>query len=233
MTRTSRPRAGTRIGRALAALLLAAGLVAGCGGDDGDGDAAGGGATATTPSSAAPSPASPAAPSPDGNGSDDGSDENGSDDGGSPPPFPADTSPDTQAASADAFGTVTAVRVGRHAGFDRVVLEFGGAGTPGWDVRYTDDPARQGSGEPVDLAGNATLQVTVTGVGNPPDTGVDEYAGPRTFAAGDTANVTEVFFDGTFEGTTAVLVGTGSETPFRVYLLEDPARVVLEVADPA
>ena len=43
--------------------------------------------------------------------------------------------------------------------------------------------------------------------------------------------VVEVFFDGTFEGVTAVLFGTEAETPFRVYLLERPTRVDLGVAD--
>jgi hypothetical protein len=44
--------------------------------------------------------------------------------------------------------------------------------------------------------------------------------------------VTEVAFDATFEGSTVAFVGTSAKTPFRVYLLESPARVVVEVADP-
>jgi hypothetical protein len=42
-----------------------------------------------------------------------------------------DTRPDTHAASPVAFGNVTDVRIGHHDGFDRVVLDFGGRGTPG------------------------------------------------------------------------------------------------------
>ena len=45
--------------------------------------------------------------------------------------------------------------------------------------------------------------------------------------------VTEVAFDGTFEGTTVAFVGTTDEVPFRVYSLSSPTRVVLEVADPS
>jgi hypothetical protein len=47
----------------------------------------------------------------------------------------------------------------------------------------------------------------------------------------DTGSVTEVLFDGTFEGQSVAFVGTGARTPFRVYLLENPTRVVLEIAD--
>ena len=43
--------------------------------------------------------------------------------------------------------------------------------------------------------------------------------------------VTEVVPDATFEGMTVVFVGTAARTPFRVYALENPARVVVEVAD--
>ena len=49
-------------------------------------------------------------------------------------------------------------------------------------------------------------------------------------SAADTEVVTEIVFDSTFEGTTVAFVGTNARAPFRVYLLEAPTRVVLEVA---
>ena len=52
--------------------------------------------------------------------------------------FPADIEPDTAQASTDAAVTVSDIRIGGHDGFDRVVFEVGGTGTPGWDVRYVD-----------------------------------------------------------------------------------------------
>jgi hypothetical protein len=145
-------------------------------------------------------------------------------------PFPADAEPDVEAASADASVTVHAIRVGRHAGFDRVVFELGGAGTPGWDVRYVDAASSQGSGEPIDVAGDAVLQVTLTGAGYPYDTGVEEYSGGHVSASGTRA-VTEVAFDGTFEGTSVGYVGTAGRAPFRVFLLDSPTRVVVDVSD--
>ena len=153
-------------------------------------------------------------------------------DGTTAPPFPANAEPDTAEASADARVTVSAVRIGAHDGFDRVVLEVGGEGQPGWDVRYVDSAGSQGSGDPVEVAGNAVLQVTLTGVGYPYDTGVEEVpAGERITAAG-TGTVTELVYDATFEGTSVAFVGTSARAPFRVYLLEAPTRVVLEVAHP-
>ena len=149
------------------------------------------------------------------------------------PPFPGNAEPDTADPSSGAAVTVSDIRVGRQDGFDRVVFEVGGTGTPGWDVRYVDAASSQGSGAPVDVAGKAVLQVTLTGVGYPYDTGVEEYSASGPLSAAGTKVVTEVAFDATFEGTTMAFVGTTAKAPFRVYLLQNPARVVLEVADPS
>lgn len=148
-------------------------------------------------------------------------------------PFPANTDPDTAAASAGASVTVRDVRLGRQDGFDRVVFEVGGKGTPGWDVRYVDAAASQGSGKPIGVAGAATLQVSLTGVGYPYATGVPEYSAHGPLTAAGTQAVTEVHYDATFEGTAEAFVGTKSKAPFRVYLLQNPTRVVLEVAHPS
>jgi hypothetical protein len=110
------------------------------------------------------------------------------------------------------------------------VFEVGGTGTPGWDVRYVDVASSQGSGDAVDVAGDAVLQVSLTGAGYPYDTGVEEFSSSGAVSASDTDVVTEVVFDATYEGTTTAFVGTTRKAPFRVYLLESPARVVVEVA---
>ena len=94
-----------------------------------------------------------------------------------------------------------------------------------------DAPASQGSGKPIDVAGDAALQVTITGAGYPYDTGVDEFSSNGPVTGAGTETVTEVAFDATFEGTTVAFVGTRSQAPFRVYLLENPTRVVVDVAD--
>ena len=200
----------------LSTLVVSSVVLAGCGGEDPG--------RASSGSSAAPDAGgtSAAASVTDGDAAEDGSSD--------APPFPGDAEPDTVQQSSDARVTVSDIRLGRHDGFDRVVFEVGGSGTPGWDVRYVDRAVSQGSGDPVEVAGEAVLQVTLTGMGYPYDTGVEEYAsGP--LAADDAQVVTEVVFDATYEGTTAAFVGTAGRTPFRVYALDSPTRVVVEVAD--
>ncbi|WP_454729596.1 AMIN-like domain-containing (lipo)protein [Cellulosimicrobium protaetiae] len=149
-----------------------------------------------------------------------------------PLPFPANTEPDTQDPSADAALTVTDIRVGHHDGYDRVVFELGGTGTPGWRVEYVDQPVDDGKGDVVAVDGDAYLQVMISGSGYPMDTGVDEYAGPNPVRAGDDGEVEEVLLRGVFEGYTQAFVGVDDERrPFRVFSLEDPTRVVVDVRD--
>jgi hypothetical protein len=200
-------------------LLLATALLAACGNSTPATSPSASTGEATSSSSASSAPTSAAASS--------AAEETGTD----TPSFEGDTQPATREASADALLTVSDIRTGRQDGYDRVVLELGGTGTPGWDVRYVDQASSQGSGDPVEVAGEAVLQVTVTGVGYPYDTGVEEWAGPNPLPGNGTQTVTEVVWDATFEGTSVAFVGTTGQAPFRVYALEDPTRVVVEVAD--
>lgn len=144
------------------------------------------------------------------------------------PPFVADTRPATAVPSPGAAVTLTDVRVGRHAGFDRVVFEVDGVGLPGWDARYVPEARSAGSGLPVAVAGAAVLELGLTGVGLPGDTGVPPYAGPDPIAAAGPA-VREIVLDTTFEGQLVSFLGITAERPFRVYRLQSPNRVVVEV----
>ncbi|MCB7137929.1 AMIN-like domain-containing (lipo)protein [Cellulosimicrobium marinum] len=149
-----------------------------------------------------------------------------------PVPFPANTDPDTQDPSADAMLTVTDVRVGHHDGYDRVVLELGGTGAPGWRVEYVDEPRDDGSGNAVDVDGDAYLQVMISGSGYPFDTGVEEFDTSTPVPGPEDGEIEEVLLRGVFEGYTQAFVGVDDERrPFRAFALEDPARVVVDVRD--
>lgn len=220
-----------RTATAVTGLLLGAVLaVAGCSGGGDDSPTA----TLTSSDDPAPTPTDGTTSGPtSGSTSSTGSTGSTDDDGDpSAPPFAADASPDTADPSADASLTVSDVRVGRHDGFDRVVFELGGTGTPGWRVEYVQDAVDDPSGQVLDVDGDGTLQVILTGTGYPTDTGVPEYAGANPLRVGGTESVEEVWLRGVFEGQTLAFVGVDDDaTPFRVYLLQDPVRVVLEVAD--
>lgn len=126
--------------------------------------------------------------------------------------------------------TVTDVQIASHDEFDRVTFEITGDGLAGWLVEYDDDPATQGEGAPVELAGDATLRVGVTNVVLPPDApeGVepffDDLAGPQGGV------ITEIFNDSVFEGQHVFFVGVTEELPFRVQRLENPQRIVVDIA---
>jgi hypothetical protein len=147
-----------------------------------------------------------------------------------PTPFPADTAADV-ADPVDPSGlTVTAARAARHEGYDRVVFEFSGSGTPGWSVEYVDAASSQGSGAAVDVPGQAILQVTVQGTSYPYESGAQEL--PRgAVAVSGTHVVQGVVYDATLEGSSVAWIGTTARTPFRAYALTGPSRLVVEVAD--
>lgn len=140
-------------------------------------------------------------------------------------PFTANTAEDTSEGSGDPV-TVADVRVESEEHFDRVTFEIAGDGTPGWQVGYVDTATEQGRGNEVELEGDAQLQVLVTNSGYPFDTGEEEYDGPDRIDGAEV--VTEVVFQGVYEGQTQAFVGTTSEQPFRA-LLDGDGNVVVEV----
>jgi hypothetical protein len=125
--------------------------------------------------------------------------------------------------------TVTGIRVARHDDYDRVVFDLAGTGTPGWRVEYVDTALDDGSGLPVEVAGDHVLQVRISGTGIPADTGYDEFAGDPVRLDGDA--VEEVVYRFTFEGYSTAFIGTDDLSAFRVFTLTNPTRLVVDVAD--
>lgn len=217
MTRTPRHASRTLLaGTALVALAL----VAACGGPD---------EPAADPTTPAPessaSGSAPADPGPSPSPSPTATDTGADDADAAAPEFgtPADAEP-----SADASLTVTGLRLGTHTGYDRVVVDLAGTGTPGWHVERTATAAEDPTGDVVDLGGTGVLTVYVTGLGYPYETGETEL-GVGTRTPGGTV-VTGAEFTGTFEGQTQVFLGlTDPEAPYRAFLLQDPLRLVVDV----
>lgn len=181
-------------------------------------------ATGSATSSATNDPSSTAATTASGTGTDGATDA---------PPFVASADPDTAEPQAGSGPTVvTALRVARQDGFDRVVFEVSGTAVPGWDVRYVDEATSDGTGAAIDVGGADQLRVLLVGTDAPYEADVAEVA--RGGVTGqDTEVVREVWYDATFEDTSLAYVGTDGQAPFRVYALTGPSRVVVEVADPS
>ncbi|WP_040798222.1 AMIN-like domain-containing (lipo)protein [Nocardia higoensis] len=149
----------------------------------------------------------------------------------SPAPAPADAGPKRGEASADAGLTVTGVRIGSHDGFDRVVYDLGGSGTPGWIVGYTERAVQDGSGRELDIAGDSVLEVRITGSAYPFDSGVTPYAGPDPLTDPAVPGITGVSTPLVFEGVSQSFIGvTGEQPAFSVTTLSNPTRLVVDIA---
>ncbi|MFW2513460.1 hypothetical protein ACNI3K_06750 [Demequina sp. SO4-13] len=147
-------------------------------------------------------------------------------------PFPADRATDTADASGDAQLSPVDMRFGVHEGYDRIVLDLEGPGQPGWSSSYVDEPTMAGSGRTVDLAGEASLVTHVDGVVYPTEEDAAEYEGPERFQPEAAGVIEEVVYGSVYEGQVDIYVGLSSEEPFRVFSLEDPTRVVIDVQHP-
>ncbi|MFT4082089.1 MAG: hypothetical protein QM638_05845 [Nocardioides sp.] len=127
------------------------------------------------------------------------------------------------------------VRVSEHDGFDRVVVEFKGTGTPGWSARYVKTPRADGSGEVVDVDGDHVLEVSISGVTirkGYPKTAEDFFHGARHFAPEHGGDIEDLNVGGVFEGYSQLFLGIdGDKAPFRVFALTNPSRLVVDVKD--
>ena len=137
---------------------------------------------------------------------------------------------------------ITNLRTGRHACFDRLVIDLGprepgwpGPDATGYQVRYVGQFTSDPSGRPIPLAGAADLSIVVHA------RAIDDNGRPtyRPADARHAVNVAgfstfrQVVFDGTFEGQTQIGLGVRARLPFRVFSLAGPAagsRLVIDVA---
>lgn len=127
-------------------------------------------------------------------------------------------------------GQLTNVRAGRHACFDRLVLDIDEPLT-GWSVRYVSRIVMDGSGQVVPVDGGARLEV-VARVGVVPTDSL--FVGPGRTLVDTTGYPTfrDVAWAGSFEGITTVGLGVRARLPFRAFVLAGPgdgSRLVVDV----
>ena len=121
---------------------------------------------------------------------------------------------------------LTGIRAATHEGFTRVVLEFSGEGTPGvWSAAWTDEAVEQGRGLPIQVEGQAVLDLVIDGT--PMTTTENPYPSGTHTRAGDL----DVVSDGTFEDNTHVVIGAPAARQFQIGFLSDPVRMVIDVRD--
>lgn len=122
------------------------------------------------------------------------------------------------------------VRAGLNDGFDRVVVDLTGTGEPTWRASYPEEALRDGSGLPAGVAGDSVLEVVIGGMGYP-------EPGDPVYDDGDIGldthrldGVVEVIRTTPFEGQLQLFVGLeGEPRPYRVFLLQEPLRLVVDV----
>jgi hypothetical protein len=125
------------------------------------------------------------------------------------------------------------VRTAEQEGFDRVVFEFDGGNT-GYLIEYVEPPIKEDPSDlPVDIEGNAFLRVVFLS-GTAVDLMGDE---PRiTCCASEFATGLPALVDlqntGDFEATMTWVFGLSEEVDFGVSELQDPYRIVIDVAHP-
>lgn len=119
-------------------------------------------------------------------------------------------------------------RVGGHGNYDRVVVEYDeDEGELSWSASYEDEPIQDGSGLPVDMAGQTFLTVVVSGVRYPDEGEATE--GINVTGLNQATVVEDVHVDYPFEGMHMIFVGVDEEHPYRVQVFNDPERIVIDI----
>lgn len=132
-------------------------------------------------------------------------------------------------------GHLTDVRAGRHACFDRIVLDVDAPLTArSYSVRYVRAVRADGSGDRVPLRGQAALEVIVA-VPAYDSQGRPTYTprNPRELVAtGSLRAVRQVAWAGSFEGQTTLGIGVATRRPMRAFTLRSDGhhRLVIDIA---
>lgn len=120
------------------------------------------------------------------------------------------------------------VRAASQEGFDRVVFEFEGSSVPGYRVGYINPPAVQcGSGEAVEVAGSALLQVRLSPAQAHTEAGEATVRERERRPGLPVLQEMESICD--FEADVTWVLGLAARSRFRVQELASPARLVIDI----
>ena len=125
---------------------------------------------------------------------------------------------------------VADIRVGTHAGYDRIVFEYVLDGTPSLTLDVAEPPfMKDPSGLPLDVAGSPVYRVTMTGATKfDMESGEQPYTGLTDFQPGY-EQIVQLVESGDFEATHSWYLGVNGGTCLRAFYLTDPARLVIDV----
>jgi len=147
-------------------------------------------------------------------------------------PTPAAPSARPAFICADAAGgsvtdsTVVGVRVGRHVGYDRFEIQFGG-GVPSYEVTRLQTPTFEsggGRGGKVTLEGTTGVAITMSSVSN-----WTSYSGPTEFHPQFTF-LRQAQQVQNYEGYQTWALGIQGTTCLRIFTLASPNRLVVDIA---
>ena len=133
------------------------------------------------------------------------------------------------------FPVLKDVRVGAHpeqGGWDRIVFEFEG-GRPAGDIEYVNGISGCGSGLPLALRGSAVLKVKFTPANAHDEQGQVSIKGQQGKVPPSVTGPGNVILESKqncdFEAEVTWALGVSTKRPFRVFLLDNPTRVVIDV----
>lgn len=141
--------------------------------------------------------------------------------------FQGTTEPTVKERAGAHVAVLREVRSAEQQGFDRVVFEFDGSAVPGYRIGYEDRPAQCGSGEPVEVAGEARLQVQLV-----PAQAHTEAGAPTVEQRErrlDLPVLKELESTCDFEADVTWVLGLASRRPYRAQELANPPRLVIDV----
>lgn len=122
------------------------------------------------------------------------------------------------------------VRSAVHDGFERIVIEHAGSGTPSYMAHYTETPVEPGRGQPIDTGDGAYLEVIASGTASFNEIDEDQMIenGAEITDLQTEATGTVVSF-APWEATSNYIIGLDEQRPYAITVLEDPVRIVIDI----